>query len=105
MPGWNMPLKRELVERGRLINLPLTHHRFKSPAHTGGTNQSSSSASTGDFFNAIRQNQTLRSMSTFDCKSSKNRKTTRIIFQNQSPLRSNATTGTVGKWCAINTPT
>jgi hypothetical protein len=29
--GGNVPLKRELVEQCRLIDLPLTHHRFKSP--------------------------------------------------------------------------
>ena len=31
--GRNVPLKREFVEQRRLIDLPLTHHRFKSPAH------------------------------------------------------------------------
>jgi hypothetical protein len=30
--NWNVPLKRELVKQRRLINLPLTHHRFGSPA-------------------------------------------------------------------------
>jgi hypothetical protein len=30
-----VPLKRELVEQRRLIDLPLTHHRFKSPPIRG----------------------------------------------------------------------
>jgi hypothetical protein len=34
--GGNMSLKREFIEQRRLTDLPLTHHRFKSPAHTNG---------------------------------------------------------------------
>jgi hypothetical protein len=50
-----VPLNRELVKQRRLIDLPLTHHRFKSPAHTDRMNQRSRSASTAEFFNTIRQ--------------------------------------------------
>jgi hypothetical protein len=39
MGNRNVALKRELVEQRRLFNLPLTHHRFKSPAHIDGMNQ------------------------------------------------------------------
>jgi hypothetical protein len=56
--GWNVPLKRELIEQRRLIDLPLTHHRFKSPAHTDGMNQRSRSASTAEFFNTIGAKRT-----------------------------------------------
>jgi hypothetical protein len=53
----DVPFKRELVEQRRLIDLPLTHHRFKSPPQ-GGMNQRSPSASTGVFFNTIGQKTT-----------------------------------------------
>jgi hypothetical protein len=31
--GWDMPLQRERVEQGRLIDLPLAHHRRISRRH------------------------------------------------------------------------
>jgi hypothetical protein len=48
--GRNMSLKGELVKQCRLIDLPRTHHRFKSPPQ-GELNQRSPSASTVEFFN------------------------------------------------------
>jgi hypothetical protein len=56
--GRNMSLKGELVEQRRLINLPRTHHRFRSPAPQDGMNQRTPSASTGEFFNTIGQKRT-----------------------------------------------
>jgi hypothetical protein len=58
--GRNVPLKRELVEQRRLINLPRTHHRFASPVHRDEVNQRLPKASRGEFFNTIRQNLPIR---------------------------------------------
>jgi hypothetical protein len=54
-----MSLKGESVKQCRLIDLPGTHHRFKSPPQ-GQMNQRSPSASTVEFFNTIGAKRSLK---------------------------------------------
>jgi hypothetical protein len=49
MGGGNVPLKRELLEQRRLIDLPLTHHRFKSPPIRGNESAISFGFNSGVF--------------------------------------------------------